>query len=204
MINIRYEGDFFINHSLAIVNREICLELTKNPEINLSIKSNRENVLTEIELSRFKPLMDIVDKKQEKVDFTIRHQWPPNFSIPEKGKLIIMQPWEFGSIPESWLEPFITIPDQIWAISNFNKNVYIKDGIPQEKVKTVHLGVREDLYQNDISPLNIKTNKKFKFLFNGGTIHRKGIDLLLKAYTQEFSTNEDVTLNIKDIGTKNI
>ena len=37
-------------------------------------------------------------------------------------------------------------------------------------------------------------------MFVGGTIERKGIDILLKAYLEEFHSNEDVCLLIKDQG----
>ena len=39
------------------------------------------------------------------------------------------------------------------------------------------------------------------FLFVGGTIARKGIDILLDAYTSQFTADDDVCLVIKDFGT---
>src|SRR5205807_2322113 len=46
----------------------------------------------------------------------------------------------------------------------------------------------------------LRTRKGFKFLFVGGTIQRKGIDILLDAYAQTFSREDDVCLVIKDMG----
>jgi tetratricopeptide (TPR) repeat protein len=46
----------------------------------------------------------------------------------------------------------------------------------------------------------VPTNKKFKFLFVGGTIHRKGIDVLLRAWAEAFYRGDDVCLVIKDMG----
>src|SRR5262249_30225313 len=43
---------------------------------------------------------------------------------------------------------------------------------------------------------------RFAFLFTGGTIHRKGIDILLEAYLRAFSASDDVLLVIKDTGTR--
>jgi glycosyltransferase involved in cell wall biosynthesis len=40
----------------------------------------------------------------------------------------------------------------------------------------------------------------FKFLFLGGAIKRKGFDLLMQAYTEEFSAQDDVSLVVKDYG----
>jgi tetratricopeptide (TPR) repeat protein len=47
----------------------------------------------------------------------------------------------------------------------------------------------------------LRTRKSFKFLFVGGTIRRKGIDILLEAYTGAFTAQDDVCLVIKDMGT---
>jgi tetratricopeptide (TPR) repeat protein len=48
--------------------------------------------------------------------------------------------------------------------------------------------------------LPLPTKKKFKFLFVGGTIFRKGPDILLDAFTQAFTAADDVCLVIKDFG----
>ncbi|MCX8055928.1 MAG: glycosyltransferase, partial [Ignavibacteria bacterium] len=39
-----------------------------------------------------------------------------------------------------------------------------------------------------------------KFLYLGGTIYRKGFDILLSAYMQTFSASDDVCLVVKDMG----
>jgi glycosyltransferase involved in cell wall biosynthesis len=45
-------------------------------------------------------------------------------------------------------------------------------------------------------PLQSKT---FKFLFIGGALPRKGIDLLLRAFVETFSTHDDVSLIVHSI-----
>ena len=55
-------------------------------------------------------------------------------------------------------------------------------------------------FLQDREPLTLVTRKKFRFLFVGGTIERKGVDLLLKTYHQVFSDRDDVCLVIKDMG----
>jgi glycosyltransferase involved in cell wall biosynthesis len=64
----------------------------------------------------------------------------------------------------------------------------------------VPLGVQPEIL-SEPAPFPLRTRKRFKFLFVGGTIARKGIDLLLEAYTRAFSRNDDVCLVIKDFGT---
>src|SRR6185369_11722543 len=51
-----------------------------------------------------------------------------------------------------------------------------------------------------LPPLSLPTKKKFKFLFVGGTIMRKGPDILLEAFQQAFTAADDVCLVIKDFG----
>jgi glycosyltransferase involved in cell wall biosynthesis len=44
----------------------------------------------------------------------------------------------------------------------------------------------------------LDSDQSFRFLFVGGTVLRKGIDVLLKAYLQAFDATDDVCLVIKD------
>ena len=69
-------------------------------------------------------------------------------------------------------------------------------------------GTQVHVIPNGVAPLfwesqaafPLKTQKSFRFLFVGGTIQRKGIDLLLNAYHQVFTARDDVCLVIKDMG----
>lgn len=203
-IKLVWDGSQFINHSLAIVNREIEFELLKRPEIELSIIPFEKHHFTEEDIPGFAPIAKAFYKNLLFKEFTIKHRWPPDFSLPDAGKLIIMQPWEMGDMPQKWYTPFIETVDEIWVYSKANKEIYIKAGIPEEKVFVVPLGIRKELYEKDYEPYRLNTQARYKFLFNGGTIFRKGVDLLIEAYIQEFAKEEDVCLVIKDIGINNI
>ena len=48
--------------------------------------------------------------------------------------------------------------------------------------------------------MKLATKKSFKFLFVGGTILRKGPDVLLEAYLRSFTAADDVCLIIKEVG----
>src|SRR5262249_8571817 len=64
----------------------------------------------------------------------------------------------------------------------------------------VPLGVDTELFRPGVSPLPVQTRKGFKFLYVGGTIHRKGFDILLTAYGRAFNAADDVCLMVKDMG----
>ncbi len=48
--------------------------------------------------------------------------------------------------------------------------------------------------------INLPTSKSFRFLFVGGAIWRKGLDLLVDAYDRSFLPTDDVSLVVKTCG----
>ncbi len=195
-----WEGSFFVRHSLALVNREICGALIRSGPCEMR--------LVPYEADEFSPESD-QDRSlagrmgvslKGPAEFHVRHQWPPNFEPPPSGHWIMIQPWEFGRLPRAWVKPMAEQVDEIWAYTSFVKRCYEESGVPAEKVFVVPLGVNPDLFRPGAQPLDLPTRKAFRFLFVGGTIYRKGIDALLDAYTRAFRRSDDVCLVIKDMG----
>ncbi len=130
----------------------------------------------------------------------VSHRWPPRLEPPAAGHWILMQPWEFGSLPRAWLHSMTLEADAVWVYSSYLRECYQRSGVPAERLHVVPLGVDPTLFHPDATPRTLRTSKRFKFLFVGGTIHRKGIDLLLDAYHAAFTARDDVCLVIKDLG----
>lgn len=198
-INIVWEGSQFVNHSLALVNREHSVRLLERG-FNVSIIPYEKSQFDPD--VRYKVIKEAERKALPSVDIHLRHQWPPNLNPPKLGHWVVIQPWEFGYLPEKWVEVFNAEVDEMWVPSTYVKNVYVDSGIDCERVFVVPNGVDSTKFHPNVPPYPLKTKKKFKFLFVGGTIYRKGIDLLLKAYTKIFSKQDDVCLVIKDFGGK--
>lgn len=200
-LSIQWEGNAFNYHSLSLVNREILINLLKDESCEVSLLSNTDNLFIPEKTDALAPIA-VAERRPmlNRPDIVIRHQWPPNFEAPNSGYWVVIQPWEFGSAPEKWIYNFNKMVDELWVPSHFVRDCYIKSGIIQSKVHVVPNGVDTEKYTSDVKPLDIKTNKKFKFLFVGGSIHRKGIDILLKAYLDAFSASDDVALVIKEFG----
>jgi glycosyltransferase involved in cell wall biosynthesis/Tfp pilus assembly protein PilF/ubiquinone/menaquinone biosynthesis C-methylase UbiE/pyruvate-formate lyase-activating enzyme/dTDP-glucose pyrophosphorylase len=199
--NIIWEGSQFVYHSLALVNREQSLRLI-NAGYNVSIIPYETDQFKPDKNSPFIKIAKHLRKKLPSVDVHIRHQWPPNLKAPEQGHWVIIQPWEFGSLPKEWVKIFSEKVDEMWVPSNYVRKVYIDSGISSERVFVVPNGVDPEKFNPNVKAYSLKTEKKFKFLFVGGTIFRKGIDILLDVYTQIFSKEDDVCLVIKDMGGK--
>ena len=135
------------------------------------------------------------------MDVVIRHAYPPNWSPPASGRWVHIQPWEFGYLPLDWAPPLRDLVDEIWAPSNYVRQVYQRSGVPAEKIHVVPWGVDPQTYCVEGPALAPPGKRSFAFLFVGGTLKRKGFDILLAAYTSAFSPDDDVSLIVKDQGT---
>ncbi len=130
---------------------------------------------------------------------TIRHAYPPDWTPPPNGLWVHVQPWEFGHLPTSWLDPLKNRVDEVWAPSQYVRRVYERSGVPPEKIQVIPWGFDPEVFSPGATPLLLPTAKTFRFLYVGGTIPRKGFDRVLDAYLTEFRPEEDVCLVVKDI-----
>src|SRR5262249_2135899 len=76
----------------------------------------------------------------------------------------------------------------------------VASGVPEDRVVVVPNGVDPDRFRPGLAPLALSTSKRVKLLFVGGTIPRKGFDVLLDAYRRAFTRADDVCLVVKDMG----
>lgn len=197
--NITWEGSQFVRHSLALINREMSLRLANNG-FNLSIIPYEPDQYTPAENDPQAKLKDYISRSNGSADIHVRHQWPPNLNPPSKGHWVIIQPWEFGTLPIKWVEVFSSKVDEMWVPSSYVRDLYISSGVPAERVFVVPNGFDEKKFNPKNKPYRLNTKKKFRFLFVGGTIYRKGIDILLETYVKTFRKSDNVCLVIKDMG----
>jgi glycosyltransferase involved in cell wall biosynthesis len=66
----------------------------------------------------------------------------------------------------------------------------------------VPLGVAPEVFRPGVEPLVRPAGQGFRFLFVGGTIRLKRIDVLLDAFARAIRPNDAVGLVIKDMGSK--
>jgi glycosyltransferase involved in cell wall biosynthesis len=198
---LRWEGSQFVWHSLAHVNRQLCLGLLASGAIDLSLIPYEADQFNPAGHPAFLPLSACVNKRlAQPAAVHVRHQWPPNFTPPKEGAWVVIQPWEYGGIPQTWVSPMRDLVDEIWVPSTWVKDCYVDSGIPSENVKVIPNGVDTRLFTPEGPAFPLRTTRRVKFLFLGGTISRKGIDVLLKAYSQAFRASDDVCLVIKGQG----
>ena len=191
MTSVRWEGDLTGRNSLAFVNRAI---------VNGLLRSGIRVELGTQQPGPYKvPAKAKVKTVSGDVDVTVRHAWPPRLIGDHAGKLVFWQPWEYGAVPRDWAQFASSVADEVWCYTNYVKRCYSESGVAESKTHLVPLGVDLGLFHY--------AGKKFAvpdaactFLFVGGTIARKGIDVLLQAFVEAFPNRDDVQLIIKGFG----
>jgi len=203
-VHIAWEGSQFVYHSLALVNRELARVL---------LQAGVELSLVPYEPDEFTPSQEYACLRERDIrqrplpgvpQIWVRHQWPPNPLPPPPGtRWIVMQPYEFGALPRRFLAAFERA-DEVWTPSSASRLAFVRSGIPPEKVQIIPNGVNPERFRptGPIRPL--PTQKRFRFLFVGGTTFRKGIDILLRAYARAFTAEDDVCLVIKAFGQEGV
>ncbi|HXJ55907.1 MAG TPA: glycosyltransferase [Verrucomicrobiae bacterium] len=203
-LQVTWEGSFLDLGSLSHVNRELSRQLARRPGTKVTCVA--KNVLPP-ELAKHRLFLETARRLHfpapQQAQVTIRHAWPPNWERPAAGAWVLIQPWEYGVLPEDWTQR-LTEVDEVWAPSEYARRVYLESGVDPAKVHVVPNGIDPDQFHPEVAPLALATKKTFKFLFVGGTIHRKGPDLLLQAYLDNFTASDDVCLVIKDFGGQSI
>jgi glycosyltransferase involved in cell wall biosynthesis len=134
-------------------------------------------------------------------DHAIEHDYCRDFVAFEaaaSGYRIAIRSWDWGPYPRTWVERLNTSYDQLWVHSRWTEAHALGSGVSPAIVRRVGHGVDLDTFRPD-GPLHpLHGRRKLMFLFVGGAVLRKGIDILLAAYRRAFSAASDVCLVIKD------
>jgi glycosyltransferase involved in cell wall biosynthesis len=137
--------------------------------------------------------MNNIDEEQLNADVNVRLSVAnPADAISFYGKKRVF--WtmlENDKLPPFWVKSLNTM-DQVWALSHWGKQVFENSGVKKD-VKIVPAGVDLNIFNPWREPMVPRTDK-FRFLCVGKYEKRKGYDLLLKAYCEEFKQNEKVEM----------
>ncbi len=87
--------------------------------------------------------------------------------------------------------------DLVLVSTHFVKDILSKNGI-KVPIKLLPWGADRKEYNPFGEPKKIPGLKEFNFVYAGTFTERKGVDILVKAYLQEFSAKDNVSLVIKE------
>jgi hypothetical protein len=134
-------------------------------------------------------------------DVLVHHDYRTDFmrlALPDSGHAVAVRSWDFGPFPRELIERINAHYDQLWLYSRWVLDQAIASGIDPGIARHVPPGIDPEVYRPDGPSLSLPTDRSFVFLFVGGSVLRKGIDVLLAAYRRAFAPRDDVCLVIKD------
>lgn len=99
-------------------------------------------------------------------------------------------PWESTMLPNSWKHN-MSLCDEIWATSNFVKDVYLKNQV-HTNIHVIPHGISDEfkIYERELTG-------KFNFLHIGGDSKRKNAQMVVDAFLDLYDGNEDFQLVLK-------
>jgi len=201
MITVEILGKFYDNHSLAIVNRKLALELAKIKNINLFITPiDNYDSNHKVSKEEVKVLKKLASTDNKEPDIQIRHTYPPMWRYPvsEKTKIIYIQPWEYSRVPFEWQYKWETFADGIITPSMWTGNIYLDGGINPQELYVIPNGYDDTIYNLEPEESKFYDAKKFTYVFVGCHQKRKGLDTLLNTWKDTFVRADNVQLFIKD------
>lgn len=137
------------------------------------------------------------NKKSADIDltYTIPLNMPQRFLANSKYKCAIYA-YEYLWWPIVWKQ-YYKCADFFFPPSDFAAEVFYNNGVPIEKTFVIPHGVDTEKFNSSIAQIKLKTDKKFRFLSVCAPHYRKKLHILLHAYCQAFSKNDDVCLVLK-------
>lgn len=133
----------------------------------------------------------------------VLHTQPPAY--PQLGRpfpvaRVAVHVFETLSLPLDWVIP-LNAMDAIWLPSEHHRRCYVAAGVDADKIRVVPYAIDTGFFRPQP-----KTTAKRAFRFGYASVWdaRKGVDLLIRAFVDEFSADEDVELviqtSIPDVG----
>jgi glycosyltransferase involved in cell wall biosynthesis len=190
-MNINFFGTLRAPTSWAHVTREMIIALALRGH-DVSITSCR-GFLHDSEFPLPQELVAMMDKPRHK-DFEVTFDYPPNYHKLQAEQRIGMLVYETSVLPPHWRDAILEHLHLLVVPSRFCADIMRAAGIPEEMIEVVPYGVRPNLFQPEEE---WESSELYKFLCVAMPHKRKALDILVSAYCNEFSADDDVCLIIK-------
>jgi glycosyltransferase involved in cell wall biosynthesis len=221
-VTVAFQGEFFAYNSMAVVNRELARALLAHP-VRTAAPPNDAAARPRDWLAivpdepapepsvaadpRFGALRETMRRGVPACDVLIRQSNGAADFRRFGGARAIVQilPWEYGTLPRAWVEGLRAGgADEVWTPTEYCRAMFLAAGVAPERVAVVPNGIDPEKFSPDraVEPYSLATRKSFTFLFVGGALPRKGVDVLLAAYRRAFTRDDDVALVLKLLGTR--
>lgn len=204
--SIQIIGPCITNFSFARVNRGLAIALDNiQDEYNIFLHCEREKIdkwPTEEDFKIHPEVKKLWKPERIESDIAIYYNFPKEGyvehgikDLPGKIKLLYLA-WEETVYPKIWVDEINTCAHGVMVASTFVRDIFRKNGI-KVPIVVVPNAIDQNVTVEPNGKYPLKTSKGFKFLHVSTARKRKGIDVLLKAYFEEFTKDDDVVLVLK-------
>ncbi len=194
---LQYYGILGMPHSWGFVAQFLLVSLLKK---GIDLQCISTNALKGIHTELHSALVTDPAKRRNLVtDVSLSYTVPPNLAKIRASHKILLYNYETTILPEGFAEAMNTGAELILPSSWFSYDIFRDNGVDPDKMAVFPLGYDRAMFNPSFPPLRFKNidTEKFKFLMVGSPHWRKGHDVLLRAYIEEFRHDKDVVLIVK-------
>lgn len=200
-LRVQIQGPIETSYSLATLNRETALQLSADNTIDVSVYTTEgpgDYAPNEELLSADQELLTLYERGLEipYPDVIIRQMFPPRVNDTTAPTTLQYFGWEESLIPTEYVNDFNEHVQRIVTMSSFVKQSLINSGVTIP-IDVVGVGVRKPSYTDNCQIQELFDLKRVRFLHISSAFPRKGVDVLLHSYFDEFTGDDDVTLILK-------
>ena len=190
---ICYQGLLRKSHSYGIVATELSLALERKG-FNLKMFDLYHEAAWDAD--RLDPRLQNMLSADMESDLVLSYCPPSALSKLPQGRMALIYNYEFTELPQGWANEINNRANLFLPSSDFSKAIFIKNGVNPAITEVLHHGVDIQQFNPQVAPLAIDS-KNFIFLCVATPHARKGLEVLLRAFGEEFTASEDVELIIK-------
>lgn len=159
-----------------------------------------------VKVDKFPSIADVNQTTIDALEMMSHTNVPPNapkiygMTVPDLiahgGRKILYTMMETSEKVHRDFSDRLNLADEIWTPSTWCKEVFENSGVIPP-IKVMPLGVDMRHFKPGAEPINFKEPlRTFRFLAMSGWSYRKGFDILIRAFLEEFSNRDDVSLII--------
>lgn len=194
-------GPFETSYSLAILNRELALALDEHDDLDVSIYATEgpgDYTPDPADLAEHPEAAELYERGRTMPypEVAIRQMYPPRVSDSTAGLTFQYFGWEESRLPSRIVDDFNAHLDGIGTMSTYVKEILVDSGVTIP-IHVTGVGVHAPDPRARCTVDGLSELRSTVFLHISSAFPRKGVDVLLRAYFETFSSADDVSLVLK-------